>query len=163
MQHAGFRYNSVKTAMTIVDNKKAYHDYFIEDRFEAGIMLHGWEVKAIRGGRVQLKEAYVIARNGEIFLFGAHISALQSASSHVHPEATRTRKLLLHAAEISKLIGKVEQAGFTMVPINLHYVRGYVKCEIGLAKGKKQYDKRNAEKDRDWQREQQKIMKIHRR
>jgi SsrA-binding protein len=149
--------------MTIADNKKAYHDYFIGERYEAGIMLEGWEVKAIRDGRVQLKEAYVIARKGEIFLFGAHISPLHSASSHIHPEAIRTRKLLLHAAEISKLIGKVEQAGFTMVPINLHYLRGRVKCEIALAKGKKQYDKRNAEKDRDWQREQQNIMKIHRR
>ena len=149
--------------MTIVDNRKAYHDYFIDDRFEAGIVLEGWEVKAIRDGRVQLKEAYVIARNGEIFLFGAHISPLNSASSHVHPEAIRTRKLLLHAAEISKLIGKVEQSGFTMVPINLHYLRGRVKCEIALAKGKKQYDKRHAEKDKDWQREHQKIMKIHRR
>jgi SsrA-binding protein len=155
--------NRIKTAMTIADNKKAYHDYFIGERFEAGIMLEGWEVKAIRDGRVQLKEAYVIARKGEIFLFGAHISPLHSASSHIHPEAIRTRKLLLHAAEISKLIGKVEQAGFTMVPINLHYLRGRVKCEIALAKGKKQYDKRNAEKDRDWQREQQHIMKIHRR
>jgi SsrA-binding protein len=155
--------NRIKIAMTIADNKKAYHDYFIGERFEAGIMLEGWEVKAIRDGRVQLKEAYVIARKGEIFLFGAQISPLHSASSHIHPEAIRTRKLLLHAAEISKLIGKVEQAGFTMVPINLHYLRGRVKCEIALAKGKKQYDKRNAEKDRDWQREQQNIMKIHRR
>src|SRR4029079_19729004 len=102
--------------MSIAQNKKAFHDYFIEQKFEAGIMLHGWEVKAIRAGRVQLKEAYVIAHNGEIFLFGAHISELLSASSHVHPEALRTRKLLLHAAEISKLIGKVEQSGFTMVP-----------------------------------------------
>lgn len=125
-------------------------------------MLEGWEIKAIRDGRVQLKEAYVIARNGEIFLFGAHISPLQSASSHIHPEAIRTRKLLLHAAEISKLIGKVERAGFSMVPLNLHFVRGRVKCEIALAKGKKQYDKRNVEKDRDWHREQQKIMKVHR-
>jgi len=148
--------------MKIVDNKKAFHDYFIEDRFEAGVMLHGWEVKAIRAGRVQLKEAYVIATNGEIFLFGAHVSALQSASSHVHPEALRTRKLLLHAAEINKLIDKVEQAGFTMVPIDLHWVQGRVKCQIALAKGKKQYDKRNVEKDRDWQREHQKIMKVNR-
>ena len=126
-------------------------------------MLEGWEVKAIRDGRVQLKEAYVIARNGEIFLFGAHISPLHSASSHVHPEAIRTRKLLLHAAEIAKLIGKTERAGYAMVAINLHYVRGRVKCEIGLGKGKKEYDKRNVEKERDWQREHQKIMKVHRR
>jgi SsrA-binding protein len=149
--------------MTIVDNRKAFHDYFIEDRFEAGVVLHGWEVKAIRAGRVQLKEAYVIARGGEIFLFGAHISALLSASTHVHPEALRTRKLLLHAAEVSKLIGKVERSGYTLVPLNLHFVRGRVKCEIGLAKGKKQHDKRDTEKTRDWQREQQQIMKTHRR
>lgn len=149
--------------MTIVDNRKAFHDYFIEDRFEAGVVLHGWEVKAIRAGRVQLKEAYVVVRNGEIFLFGAHISALLSASTHVHPEALRTRKLLLHAAEISKLIGKVERSGYTLVPLNLHFVRGRVKCEIGLAKGKKQHDKRDTERARDWQREQQQIMKTHRR
>lgn len=149
--------------MTIVDNRKAFHDYFIEDRFEAGVALHGWEVKAIRDGRVQLKEAYVIARDGEIFLFGAHISAMLSASTHVHPEALRTRKLLLHAAEISKLISKVDRSGYTLVPINLHFVRGRIKCEIGLAKGKKQHDKRDTEKSRDWQREQQQIMKVHRR
>ena len=149
--------------MTIVDNKKAFHDYFIEDRFEAGIMLEGWEVKAIRDGRVQLKEAYVIVRKGEIFLFGAHISALPTASTHIHPEAVRTRKLLLHAAEISKLIGKVERSGYTLVPINLHYLRGRVKCEIGLAKGKKQHDKRATEKQRDGMREVQSAMKQHRR
>ncbi len=148
---------------TIVDNKKAFHDYFVEDRFEAGIMLEGWEVKAIRDGRVQLKEAYVIVRKGEIFLFGAHISALPTASTHIHPEAVRTRKLLLHAAEISKLIGKVERSGYTLVPINLHYLRGRVKCEIGLAKGKKQHDKRESEKQRDGVREIQSAMKQHRR
>ncbi|MFC3108838.1 SsrA-binding protein SmpB [Undibacterium arcticum] len=149
--------------MTIVDNRKAFHDYFIEDRFEAGIMLEGWEVKAIRDGRVQLKEAYVIVRKGEIFLFGAHISALPTASTHIHPEAVRTRKLLLHAAEISKLIGKVERSGYTLVPINLHFLKGRIKCEIGLAKGKKQHDKRATEKDRDSQREVQSAMKQHRR
>jgi SsrA-binding protein len=149
--------------MTIVDNKKAFHDYFIEERYEAGVVLQGWEVKAIRAGRVQLKEAYVIITNGEIFLFGAHISALTSASSHVHPEAVRTRKLLLNAEEIKRLIGKVERAGYTLVPINLHYVRGRVKCEIGLAKGKKQHDKRETEKQRDWVREKQTIMKQHNR
>jgi SsrA-binding protein len=149
--------------MSIVDNKKAFHDYFIEERYEAGMVLHGWEVKSIRAGRVQLKEAYVIVRNGEVFLFGAHISALQSASTHIHPDATRTRKLLLKAEEIKKLIGKVERAGYTLVPIDLHFVKGRVKCEIGLAKGKKQHDKRESEKQRDWQREQQAIMKTHRR
>jgi len=149
--------------MSIIDNKKAFHDYFIEERFEAGMELHGWEVKAIRAGRAQLKEAYVIVRNGEVFLFGAHISALLSASSHVHPEAVRTRKLLLHAEEIKKLIGKVERSGYTLVPINLHYLRGRIKCEIGLAKGKKQHDKRATERDRDGQREVAAAMKQHRR
>lgn len=149
--------------MSIIDNKKAFHDYFIEERFEAGMELHGWEVKAIRVGRAQLKEAYVIVRNGEVFLFGAHISALLSASSHVHPEAVRTRKLLLHAEEIKKLIGKVERSGYTLVPINLHYLRGRIKCEIGLAKGKKQHDKRATERERDGQREVAAAMKQHRR
>lgn len=149
--------------MTIVDNKKAFFDYFIEERFEAGIVLQGWEVKAIRAGRVQLKEAYVIVRNGEIFLFGAHISPLTSASTHISPEAVRTRKLLLHAREIDKLIGKVERAGYTLVPLNLHFVKGRIKCEVGLAKGKKQHDKRETEKQRDSQREIQAAMKQHRR
>ncbi|RZI42317.1 SsrA-binding protein SmpB [Herbaspirillum sp. HC18] len=149
--------------MTIVDNKKAFHDYFIEERYEAGMVLHGWEVKAIRAGRVQLKEAYVIVRQGEVFLFGAHISPLPTASTHVNPDPVRTRKLLLNAEEIKKLIGKVERAGYTLVPLNLHYTKGRIKCEIGLAKGKKQHDKRESEKQRDWQREQQTIMKQHRR
>lgn len=149
--------------MTITDNKKAFHDYFIEERFEAGMVLEGWEVKSIRAGRIQLKEAYVIVRNGEIYLFGAHISPLSTASTHIHPDPVRTRKLLLHGSEISKLIGKVERAGYTLVPLNLHYSRGRIKCEVGLAKGKKQYDKRDTIKDRDWQREQQRIMKQNRR
>jgi SsrA-binding protein len=149
--------------MSIVDNKKAFHDYFIEERFEAGLVLEGWEVKSIRAGRMQLKEAYVIVRNGEIFLFGAHISPLPTASTHIHPDPVRTRKLLLNASEISKLIGKVERSGYTLVPLNLHFKKGHIKCEIGLAKGKKQFDKRDADKDRDWQREQQKIMKQNRR
>jgi SsrA-binding protein len=149
--------------MTIVDNKKAFHDYFIEERFEAGVVLDGWEVKSIRAGRIQLKEAYVIVRSGEVFLFGAHISPLPTASTHVSPDPVRTRKLLLNAEEIKKLIGKVERAGYTLVPLNLHYAKGRIKCEIGLAKGKKQHDKRDADKARDWQREQQTIMKQHRR
>lgn len=149
--------------MTITDNKKAFHDYYIEERFEAGMVLDGWEVKSIRAGRIQLKEAYVIVRNGEIFLFGAHISPLPTASTHIHPDPVRTRKLLLHGSEISKLIGKVERAGYTLVPLNLHYSRGRIKCEVGLAKGKKQYDKRDTIKDRDWQREQARIMKQNRR
>lgn len=139
--------------MSIIDNKKAFFDYFIEERFEAGLVLQGWEVKSIRAGRVQLKEAYVIVRNGEVYLFGCHISALTSTSTHVHPETTRTRKLLLNAAEISKLIGKVERSGYTLVPLNLHYNKGRIKCDIGLAKGKKQHDKRETEKQRDSQRE----------
>ncbi|SDX37318.1 SsrA-binding protein [Collimonas sp. OK242] len=149
--------------MSIIDNKKVFHDYFIEERFEAGMELHGWEVKSIRAGRANLKESYVIVRNGEIYLFGAHISALLSASSHVHPEAVRTRKLLLHAEEIKKLIIKVERSGYTLVPINLHYLRGRIKCEIGLAKGKKQHDKRDTERQRDGEREVQAAMKQHRR
>ncbi|QGZ38305.1 SsrA-binding protein [Pseudoduganella flava] len=149
--------------MTIADNRKAFHDYFIEDRYEAGIALEGWEVKAIRDGRVQIKEAYVTIRDNELYLFGAHISALPTASTHIHPEAVRTRKLLLHRQEIDKLIGKVERAGYTLVPLNLHFKGGRVKCEIGLAKGKKQHDKRAAEKDRDANREVQSAMKQHRR
>ena len=149
--------------MTIVDNRKAFHDYFVEERYEAGIMLEGWEAKAIRAGRVQLKEAYVIVQNGEIFLFGAHISPLLSASSHVTPMNVRTRKLLLHAEEIKKLISKVDRSGYTLVPINLHYLKGRIKCEIGLAKGKKQHDKRATERERDGQREAASAMKQHRR
>ncbi len=149
--------------MSIVDNKKAFHDYFIEERFEAGMALEGWEVKSIRAGRVQLKEAYVIVRKGEVYLFGSHISALPTASTHVSPDPVRTRKLLLKADEIKKLIGKVERAGYTLVPLNLHYQRGRIKCEIGLAKGKKQHDKRDTERARDAQREIAKVMKQNRR
>ncbi|MEQ1668308.1 MAG: SsrA-binding protein SmpB, partial [Sulfuriferula sp.] len=135
--------------MSIAQNKKAYHDYFVEEKYEAGIMLAGWEVKAIRASRVQLKEAYVVIKNGEVFLIGAHISPLATASTHVNPDATRSRKLLLHAEEISKLIGKVDRAGYTLVPIDLHYTRGRIKLTIGLAKGKKQHDKRQSEKTRE--------------
>ncbi|MBB3122217.1 MULTISPECIES: SsrA-binding protein SmpB [Telluria group] len=149
--------------MTIADNRKAFHDYFIEDRYEAGLVLEGWEVKAIRDTRVQIKEAYVTIRDKELYLFGAHISALPTASTHIHPEAVRTRKLLLHRQEIDKLIGKVERAGYTLVPLNLHYKGGRVKCEIGLAKGKKQHDKRATEKERDSNREIQSAMKQNRR
>jgi SsrA-binding protein len=149
--------------MTIADNRKAFHDYFIEDRYEAGIVLEGWEVKAIRDARVQIKEAYVTIRDNELYLFGAHISALPTASTHIHPQAVRTRKLLLHRQEIDKLIGKVERSGYTLVPLNLHFKGGRVKCEIGLAKGKKQHDKRATEKDRDASREVQSAMKQHRR
>jgi SsrA-binding protein len=149
--------------MSIIDNKKAFHDYFIEERYEAGIVLEGWEVKSIRAGRVQLKEAYVIVRQGEVFLFGAHISPLTTASTHVHPDPVRTRKLLLNSDEIKRLIGKVERAGYTLIPLNLHYTKGRIKCEVGLAKGKKQHDKRESEKLRDTQREIQAVMKQNRR
>ncbi|CAN5383164.1 SsrA-binding protein SmpB [soil metagenome] len=149
--------------MSIVDNRKAFHDYFIEERFEAGVVLEGWEVKAIRAGRAQLKEGYVIVRNDEIFLFGAHISPLLAASTHVHPDPVRTRKLLLKKTEINRLAGKVDRAGYTLVPLNLHYQRGRIKLEIGLAKGKKQHDKRDTDKERDAQREIQTAMKVNRR
>ncbi|HQY28127.1 MAG TPA: SsrA-binding protein SmpB [Burkholderiaceae bacterium] len=145
--------------MSIVQNKKATHDYFVEERIEAGIALEGWEVKAIRAGRAQLKEGYVIVRNAELYLIGAHITPLPEASTHVNPDPTRTRKLLLHAAQIDKLIGKVERAGYTLVPLDLHYTRGRVKLEIGLAKGKKQHDKRETEREREWQRERQRLLK----
>ncbi len=146
--------------MSIADNKKAFHDYFIEERFEAGLALEGWEVKAIRASRVQIKEAYVVLRRGEVFIIGMHISALQSASTHIKTDPTRTRKLLLHAAEINKLVGKVERAGFTLVPLDLHYKKGRIKLEIGLAKGKKQHDKREDEKKKDWEREKQRLMRV---
>jgi SsrA-binding protein len=148
--------------MSIVQNRKASHDYFIERRIEAGIALEGWEVKAIRAGRAQLKEAYVIVSNGELFLIGSHISPLLAASSHLSPDPVRTRKLLLHAGEINQLIGSVERAGYTLVPLDLHFKKGLIKLEIGLAKGKKQHDKREAQKDREWRREQQRLLKITR-
>lgn len=145
--------------MSIIQNKKAFHDYFIEERYEAGIALEGWEVKAIRAGRSNLKEAYVIVRQGEVYLIGCHISALPEASKHVTPDPVRTRKLLLKAEEIRKLIGKVERAGYALVPIDMHYVRGRIKLEIGLAKGKKQHDKRDTQKDREWAREKQRLIR----
>ena len=143
--------------MSIAENKKAFFDYFIEDRWEAGLVFEGWEVKAIRSGRGNIKEAYVVVRQAELYLIGCHISPLPEASTHIHPDPVRTRKLLLHSEEIHKLIGKTEQRGYTIVPLNLHYSRGRVKCEIGLAKGKKQFDKRQTEKDRDWVREKAQI------
>jgi SsrA-binding protein len=145
--------------MSIIDNRKATHDYFIEERFEAGMALEGWEVKAIRAGRTQIKEAYVILRDAEVFVIGMHISPLLSASTHIKPDPTRTRKLLLKSSEIDKLIGKVERAGYTLVPLDLHYSKGRVKMEIGLGKGKKQYDKRETEKQKDWEREKQRLMR----
>ncbi len=146
-------------AMSIIENRKAFHDFFIEERHEAGIVLEGWEVKAIRAGRANIKESYVIIRNEEMFLFGMHITPLSTASSHVHHDPVRTRKLLLHKKEIARMIGKVERAGFTLVPLDLHYVKGRIKLEIGLAKGKKMHDKREDEKKKDWDREKQRLMR----
>jgi SsrA-binding protein len=144
---------------SIAENRKAGFNYFIEERLEAGIVLEGWEVKAIRAGRVQLAEAYVIVRGAELLLIGAHISPLLAASTHVKPDPVRTRKLLMHAGEIEKLIGKVERAGYSLVPLDLHYTRGRVKLTVGLAKGKKQYDKRATEKEKDWKREKTRLLK----
>lgn len=146
--------------MSIAQNKKALHDYFIEERYEAGIALEGWEAKAIRAGRVQLKEAYVVVSKGEVFLVGCHVSPLPTASTHVHPDPTRTRKLLLHAEEIRRLIGKAEQRGYTLVPLDMHYRNGRIKLEIGLARGKKLHDKREAERQREWERERQRLLRV---
>lgn len=145
--------------MSITVNKKAFHDYFIEEKHEAGIALEGWEVKAIRAGRMNIKESYVIIKGGELFLIGMHITPLLTASTHVHPDPTRTRRLLLHQREIMKLIGKVERAGYALVPLDLHFTRGRIKLEIGLAKGKKQYDKRATIREREWNREQQRLLR----
>ena len=145
--------------MSIVDNKKAYHDYFVEEKFEAGLALEGWEVKAIRAGRAQLKEAYVIVKSGEIMLIGAHLSPLSTTSTHVRADPTRTRRLLLRRDEINRLVGKVERAGYTLTPLDLHYKNGRIKLAIGLAKGKKQHDKREAIKEREWNREQQRLLR----
>lgn len=144
---------------SIAVNRRARFEYFIEDRFEAGLALEGWEVKALRAGRAQITEAYVTVRNGEAFLLGGHITPLLSASTHVKPDSRRTRKLLMHKRELSRLIGKVERAGYTIVPLDLHWTRGRAKLEIGLAKGKKQHDKRADVKERDWQRQKSRIMK----
>ena len=146
--------------MSIIANKKAFHDYFIEEKFEAGIVLQGWEVKAIRAGRANIKESYVVVRDGEVFVFGMHITPLPEASTHVNPDPTRTRKLLLHEKQISTLIGQVERAGYTLMPHDLHFQRGRIKLEIGLAKGKKQHDKRESEKERDWDREKARLMRV---
>lgn len=146
--------------MSIIDNRKAFHDHFIEEKYEAGLVLEGWEVKAIRAGRANIKEAYIIVRDEEIFILGMHITPLTSASTHVRADPTRTRKLLLHGGEIARLIGKVERAGFTLVPLDLHYSKGRIKATIGLAKGKKMYDKREDERTRDWEREKARLMRV---
>jgi SsrA-binding protein len=145
--------------MSIIDNRKAFFDYFVEERYEAGLVLEGWEVKALRAGRAQIKEGYVVIKQGELFLIGTHISPLPEASKFANLDPVRTRKLLLHREQIDKLIGKVEQRGHTLVPLNFHYKDGRVKCEIGLAKGKKLHDKRETEKKRDWERERGRLMR----
>ena len=145
--------------MPIAENRRARFDYHIEERYEAGVMLQGWEIKAIRAGQVQLTDGYVVIRDGELYLIGCRINALRSASTHISPEADRTKKLLLHKEEIKRLVGKVEQKGFTLVPLDLHFKGGLVKAEIALAKGKAEHDKRNTEKERDWDREKGRLMR----
>lgn len=146
-------------AALIAENRKARHDYFIEERLEAGLSLMGWEVKSLRAGRAQLAEAYVYVRNGEAFLFGAHISPLTSASTHVIADPIRTRKLLLNRAELDRLVGAVERSGYTLVPLELYWKAGRAKLRVGLAKGKKLHDKRATEKDRDWERDKARVMR----
>jgi SsrA-binding protein len=145
--------------VSIAQNKKAFHDYFVEERYEAGLVLHGWEVKAIRAGRAQINDAYVIVKDGALWLIGAHISPLLTASTHVNPDPMRTRKLLLNAAEIRKLIGQISQRGFTLIPLDLHYTKSRIKLQIGLARGKEKHDKRADERDREWQREKQRLLR----
>ena len=145
--------------MSIVQNRRAFHDYFVEERYEAGLALEGWEVKSIRAGRAQINEAYVLLHNAELWLVGAHISPLATASTHITPDPTRSRKLLVHAEELRRLIGKVEQRGYTLVPLDLHYRKGRIKLEFGLARGKLKHDKRASERDREWQREKQRLLR----
>ncbi len=152
-----------ETNSRIADNKKAAYNYFFEERFEAGMVLQGWEVKALREGKGQLTDGYVVIRDGELFLIGCQINPLKSASTHVNPEAARTKKLLLHKEEIKRLIVKIEQKGYTLVPLNLHWKDGRAKCEIALAKGKAEHDKRNTIKDREGKREVERVMKTHNR
>lgn len=154
--------NSKKTQSKknlIAENRRAFHDYFIEERFEAGMVLQGWEVKSLRESKISLAESYVLLKAGEAWLFGAHISPLKTASTHIQPDPVRTRKLLLHIKELSQLFGSVERKGYTLVPVSLYWKQGRVKLEIALAKGKKQYDKRAVLKERDWQREKQLLIK----
>jgi SsrA-binding protein len=148
-----------KTNATIAVNRKAQHDYFIEDRFEAGLVLEGWEVKSLRAGRVQLDQGYILLKNAAAWLFGALITPLQTVSTHIHPDPQRSRKLLLHQRELSKLIGHVERKGYTLIPLSLYWKNNRVKIEIGLAKGKKLHDKRASEKERDWKRQKQRLIK----
>ncbi|BAP57108.1 SsrA-binding protein [Thioploca ingrica] len=144
---------------TICLNKKAGFDYFLQERFEAGLVLKGWEVKSLRAGRVQLRDTYVLLKNGEVWLLGAVITPLPTASTHIQPDPQRTRKLLLHRQELNKLIGAVERKGQALIPTAMYWKQGRAKLEIALAKGKKEYDKRETEKDRDWQREKERLFK----
>lgn len=153
------RKESAKTGSTIASNKRARHEYFIDEHIEAGLALKGWEVKSLRAGRAQIAESYVLLRDNEAWLFGAHITPLASASTHVQADPARTRKLLLHRTEIDRLLGAVERRGHTAVPLSLYWKRGRAKLDIGIARGKKQHDKRAAEKERDWQREKQRVLK----
>lgn len=148
-----------KPPAAIAENRRARHEYHIEERYEAGMVLEGWEVKAIRAGQVQLTDGYVVIKNGELYMIGCRINALRSASTHVNPEADRTKKLLMKKDEIRRLVGKVEQRGYTLVPLNLHWKAGRVKAEVALAKGKAQHDKRETEKQRDWDREKGRLMR----
>jgi SsrA-binding protein len=148
-----------KPSSHIAENRRARYEYHIEEQYEAGMVLEGWEVKAVRAGQVQLTDGYVLIKGGELYLIGCRINALRSASTHVSPEADRTKKLLMKKDEIRRLVGKVEQKGYTLVPLNLHYKDGRVKAEIALAKGKAQHDKRDTEKQRDWDREKQRLMR----
>ena len=151
--------NKGDTSSTIALNKKARHDYFIEDRFEAGLVLEGWEVKSLRAGRIHLTESYVIIKDGEAWLLGATITPLPTASTHIQPDPTRTRKLLLHREELDKLIGAVERKGYTLVALALFWKKGRAKLDVGLARGKKLHDKRASEKDREWERDKQRLLK----
>ena len=145
--------------MSIVENRKASHDYFIEERYEAGLALEGWEVKAIRAGRAQIADAYVMVRNGELFLIGAHVSPLPTVSTHFVPDPARTRKVLMRADEIRRLIGKVEQRGYSLIPLNLHYAKGRIKLDVALARGKLKHDKRADQRDKEWNREKQRLLR----
>ncbi len=145
--------------MSIAENRKAFHDYFVEERFEAGMVLEGWEVKAIRAGRAQIGDAYVMVKDGALWLIGSHIAPLSAASTHVNPDPTRTRKLLLNAEEIRRLIGKVEQRGYSLIPLDLHFSKGRIKAQIALAKGKLKHDKRASEREKEWQREKQRLLR----
>lgn len=144
---------------TIAVNRQATHEYFIEEQYEAGLVLEGWEVKSLRAGRVQLKESYVDISRGEAWLCGAHVSPLLSASTHVNPNAVRKKKLLLHKRELSKLIGSVERKGYTLIPLSMYWIKGRAKLKVGLAKGKKLHDKRESAKDKDWQRDRARVLK----